>query len=241
MASHGKSEAQEAKKVQRAAFKTRLSALSDDEVNVQSEKAQEVILSLPQFQQAKRVGIYLSMPTAEAQTDRLVRHALENDKKVFVPYIYPVGNEKAKKKIMDMLRLESIKDYESLERDSWGIPKLPKEGREVRENAMGGVGLSLSSEGAHKEGIELAGLDLIVVPAVAFDRDMNRMGHGAGFYDHYLSRFCSGGKRTKPFLVGLCLAEQIIGPGQLIMQEWDWKVDAVAVGDGSLLTSEDTQ
>lgn len=41
--------------------------------------------------------------------------------------------------------------------------------------------------------------------------------------------------------VGLCLAEQIIEPGQLVTQEWDWKVDAVAVGDGSLLTSEDTQ
>ncbi|KAK4499248.1 hypothetical protein PRZ48_009761 [Zasmidium cellare] len=234
-------DAQEAKKIQRAAFKTRLSALSEGEVNVQSEKAQDVILSLPQYQQAKRVGIYLSMPTAEAQTGKLVRDALKNDKKVFVPYIYPVGTEKPKKKVMDMLRLESIEDYQGLERDSWGIPKLPKEGRQVRENAMGGVGLSLSSEGPHETEIEAAGLDLIVVPAVAFDRDMNRMGHGAGFYDHYLSRFCLGGKRTKPFLVGLCLAEQVIEPGQLVMQEWDWKVDAVAVGDGSLLTSEDTQ
>ena len=36
------------------------------------------------------------------------------------------------------------------------------------------------------------------------------------------------------FAVGLCLAEQLLEPGQIVMQEHDWKVDAVAVGDGSL-------
>jgi 5-formyltetrahydrofolate cyclo-ligase len=36
--------------------------------------------------------------------------------------------------------------------------------------------------------------------------------------------------------VGLCLAEQILGSKHNIpTAEWDWKVDAVAVGDGSLL------
>lgn len=200
MATKEQSEAREAKQIQRDAMKTKLSSLSDEEVSMQSEKAQNVILSLPQYQEAKRVAIYLSMPDGEAQTGKLVRHALEHDKKVFVPYIYPVGSEKPKKKVMDMLRLESTQDYQGLERDSWGIPKLPKEGRELRENAIGGVGLSMSGEGMQEDKTEVAGLDLIVVPAVAFDREMNRMGHGAGFYDQYLSRFCSSDKRVKPFL-----------------------------------------
>lgn len=30
------------------------------------------------------------------------------------------------------------------------------------------------------------GLDLILVPAVAFDASFNRLGHGKGFYDRYI-------------------------------------------------------
>lgn len=39
--------------------------------------------------------------------------------------------------------------------------------------------------------------------------------------------------------VGLCLAEQILGQEHKIpTAEWDWKVDGVAVGNGSVLTSK---
>jgi hypothetical protein len=42
------------------------------------------------------------------------------------------------------------------------------------------------------------------------------------------------------FTVGLCLAEQMLPLGQQIpTTEDDWIVDAVAVGDGRLLTLED--
>lgn len=195
---------QEAKNALRSEIKTRLSSLTEDSITLQSEKAQNVILSLPQYKQASGVGIYLSMPKAEAQTDILVRDALEGGKAVFVPHIYAVGAEKPKRKVMDMLRLSSLGEYEGLEKDSWGIPKLSKEGREGRDgraNGMGGFGLSLNTEdGSVKEMSEVSGLDLIVVPGVAFDPEMNRMGHGAAFYDTFLARLCEGGKRKKPFL-----------------------------------------
>ncbi|KAM0718823.1 hypothetical protein Q7P37_005895 [Cladosporium fusiforme] len=242
---------QTAKKALRKDLKTRLSSLTPTQITTQSQSAQSLILSLPAYQRAKSLSIYLSMPAAEAQTDLLVRDALKAGKKVFVPFLYTpaqaggdegvasveMGEKKKKpRKVMDLLRLREG-EFEALGRDAWGIPSLGEDGVEGRENAMGGVGLSLGGGGEGSQGQEdLGWLDLVVVPAVAFDKQMNRLGHGAGFYDAFLARFCEGGKREKPYLVGLCLAEQILGEEHKIpTADWDWKVDAVAVGDGTLL------
>ena len=190
----------DAKKDFRKDVKTKLSALSEENIAEQSRKAQDSILNLHKYKEAMRISVYLSMPKAEAQTDRIVHDALGQGKTVFVPYIHrpPVG-----KKIIDMLRLHSFAEFEDLERDGWGIPSLPADSVEGRENAMGGNGLSAGEnppEPEDGEGRKDSGtLDLIVMPGVAFDQGMNRLGHGAGFYDAYLSRFCADGTR-KPFL-----------------------------------------
>ena len=192
----------DAKSDLRKQMKGKLSALDENKISQQSQKAQNLILSLPQYAQAKRLSIYLSMPKSEAQTDLLVQHALKNGKKVFVPYIHkPSGS---KRKVIDMLRLHSLDEFEQgLTSDKWGIPSLPSDSVESRENAMGGKSVSngeepvetYDGEGRGDEGT----LDLVVVPGVAFDEGMNRLGHGAGFYDAYFTRFCSDGTRT-PFL-----------------------------------------
>ncbi|KAI7595774.1 hypothetical protein KC346_g15340, partial [Hortaea werneckii] len=164
------------------------------------------------------------------------------------------SKKKKRKMRMEMLRLHSLQEFEGLERDSWGIPSLSPSSLAGRENARGGVGPEgrpsrageeeeeMTGEGTGDDGKEVdgkhGGLDLIVVPGVAFDREMARMGHGAGFYDGFLTRLVTEGRGKKPFLVGLCLAEQVLEPGRILMQEWDWRVDAVATGDGRLLTAD---
>jgi 5-formyltetrahydrofolate cyclo-ligase len=183
-------------------IKSHLSQLTEHNITSQSHTAQTLILSLPQYQKAQRLGIYLSMPTKEAQTSTLVTHALENGRKVFVPYIHHPPN--SPRKVIDMLHLRSLDEFNGLERDSWGIPTLPKDGLEARENAMGGMGLGdgemleVTEDGEGRTGEE-GTLDLVVVPGVAFDEGMNRLGHGGGFYDGFLERFCSDGTQ-KPYL-----------------------------------------
>ena len=60
--------------------------------------------------------------------------------------------------------------------------------------------------------------DIIICPGVAFDRSNNRMGHGQGYYDKYLSR-CSAYK------IGLCYKEQLLD--EIPTDEHDIKMDRV--------------
>ena len=199
-------EAQAAKKALRKEIKARLSTLSATEITHQSSQAQNLILGMDQYKQAKSISIYLSMPAAEAQTDLLVRDALESGKKVFVPFLYtpsPAQNAAASgkpRKVMDMLRLASVAEYDGLSKDAWGIPSLSADGAEGRENVMGGKGLTLAGNEAIESESEGGLLDMVVVPAVAYDAQMGRLGHGGGFYDAFLTRFCEQGRRPKPFL-----------------------------------------
>lgn len=187
----------DAKKALRKDIKELLSNLGEEDILTQSKRAQDTILSLQQYKDAQRVGIYLSMPRSEAQTDHLIRDAFKNDKHVFVPYLHSVPAESGgkKRKIMDMLRLNSMQEYETLEHDSWGIPSLAAESVGTRENGMGGLGLGASEDGT---GDDIETLDMLVVPGVAFDRAGARTGHGAGFYDAFLSKFRFG--RIRPYL-----------------------------------------
>lgn len=62
-------------------------------------------------------------------------------------------------------------------------------------------------------------IDLIIVPGVAFDRQMNRMGRGKGYYDRFLNNFKS---KTK---IGICFDFQLFD--QIPANENDIKMDYI--------------
>ncbi|KAI8054847.1 5-formyltetrahydrofolate cyclo-ligase [Thamnidium elegans] len=94
------------------------------------------------------------MPTCEIMTKNIILHLLNSDKNCFIP--------RCTKNTMDMVRITSVGDFESLPLNRWSIPEPPLD--QERENALDG-----------------AGLDLILVPGVAFDKNKNRIGHGKGY------------------------------------------------------------
>ena len=61
-------------------------------------------------------------------------------------------------------------------------------------------------------------LDLIIVPAVAFDYTKNRIGFGGGYYDRYLKDF-------KGYTISLAFKEQIVE--KVPTNEFDLPVDLV--------------
>lgn len=81
------------------------------------------LLRSPYYLAAKSISCYLSLPVGEVQTDQIIRHALANDKRVFVPYC-PVED----KTVMRMLRLNGVEHFEGLKENRWGIRELdPRE------------------------------------------------------------------------------------------------------------------
>ena len=62
-------------------------------------------------------------------------------------------------------------------------------------------------------------IDLIIVPGLAFGRDLYRLGRGGGYYDRLLNGAAA-------FKLGLALKEQITE--RVPREAWDAKMDAVA-------------
>jgi len=163
------------------------------------------LLSLPEYKGASRVGIYLSMPKGEVSTKAIVEHALRQGKQVFVPYIYKAQfqDQSKPRSVMDMVSLHSKSDYEGLKPDAWGIPTPTADSIDERHQILDAHGdrdtsapgkvSSSNTHGAQK-------LDMIVMPGVAFDRCLGRLGHGKGFYDCFLDRYHSSKAAAMPFL-----------------------------------------
>jgi 5-formyltetrahydrofolate cyclo-ligase len=142
---------------------------------------------------------------------------------------------------MDMVDLRSLYDYDSLQRDSWGIPTIGTDSVEQREHIL---------KNSTKE---CEGLDMILMPGVAFDIDpktgfVRRLGHGKGFYDYFLHRYREShgaqveGPSTSPgtdvLLYGLALEEQFLKPNtgfSVPVGDHDSVLHGLVVGEGDIL------
>ncbi|PNS14633.1 5-formyltetrahydrofolate cyclo-ligase [Sphaceloma murrayae] len=215
------------KQAWRKAFGLVLSGLSQDRIAAQSIEATGKLQTLPVYQNAASISLFLSMPNGEVQTASIVLHALRSGKRVYVPYI------RRNPSTMDMLQLRNEEDFHSLTTDKWGIPSLSSSTVHERHNCLGYRGIDRDT--ALVDPAE-AGLDLMLLPCVAFDEAFNRLGHGKGYYDRFLTRYFeskdkSGNAYRTPYLIGLALEEQLLrDPHRLPVEAWDHRVDAVLMG-----------
>ncbi|KUJ10342.1 nagb/rpia/CoA transferase-like protein [Mollisia scopiformis] len=231
-----------AKKQLRTLMKQKLSSIPAESIDAQSAAIFKNIIRLEPYQEAKRICVYLSMPMGEVQTDAIVRNALSSGKQVFVPHLHKIRNPlpDTPRSVMDMVDLRSLLDYESLERDSWGIPTINAETVGQREHI-------LKDSEKTKEG-----LDLILMPGVAFQKDessgfVKRLGHGKGFYDYFLHKYResrgslleepSRDPGTDVLLYGLALKEQFLEntTEEVPVGEHDSLLHGLVIGDGSFL------
>ncbi|KUI53748.1 hypothetical protein VP1G_01220 [Cytospora mali] len=233
-----------AKQQLRSLMKQRLAALPQDSIKEQSQVIHNKLLTFQPYLGASRISVFLSMPAAEVQTDAIVRHALASGKQVFVPYLHkshlPTAPATTPARVMDMVRLEDIHDYESLKRDKWGIPSIDPATVHERQRILGGPDAHHSDQ---------ATLDLILMPGVAFDlapksNEVRRLGHGRGFYDFFLERYAeklNALDRQGPsvLLYGLGLKEQFLSSAtdEIPVGPYDQPLHGLILGNGDIKTT----
>ena len=64
--------------------------------------------------------------------------------------------------------------------------------------------------------------DILLVPLVAFDKNLNRLGYGGGYYDRFIEKLC---KKKKILKIGLALSSQEID--RVPINKYDQKLDYI--------------
>lgn len=206
------------------------------------------LLAFKPYADANRISVFLSMPSAEVQTDEIVRHALASGKQVYVPYLHkspftsnPNADPNIPARVMDMVRLNDVEDYENLGRDKWGIPSIDPATVIKRQRILGDENAQHPND---------ATLDLILMPGVAFDvaadsKEIRRLGHGKGFYDFFLERYTEklgalSVQKPSVSLYGLGLREQFLtSPTEAVpVGPYDQPLHGLLLGDGTIIVPD---
>lgn len=122
-----------------------------------SRKVMRILTNLAEFQRAGCILFYLAK-REEVQTASAIRQAQKLSKKIAVPVVL----EREKRMIASFV--ENI----------------------ALEVAPGPYGI-LQPKARFLRQVPLRSIDLVIVPAVAFDRRGHRLGRGLGYYDRFLA------------------------------------------------------
>jgi 5-formyltetrahydrofolate cyclo-ligase len=193
--------------------------LSPEETATQSAKVWERLFALPEYQQATSVGLFLSMPMHEIDTDIALIDSIHNNKTVYVPQV----GKNFELAEMDLIKVilpdaDSINNsifHHDWPRNKWGIPEPPKN----------------MPRGAASPG----DIDLLVVPGLAFDAQGGRLGQGKGYYDRFIARMRKDSK--KPLLVAVGLEPQLVD--RIPVTELDFCMDILVLPNQTVTVKRD--
>ena len=161
-------------------IKSIINSYSALEKRRKSDIIRDKLLNEEEFKKAKCVVSYVSMGE-EADTHQLIDESIRMGKIVGVPVLLPAKGGKGEKKLMISRITDRMKQLE-----------------------VGPYCISQPKPSDIKP-ISCAEMDLILVPALAFDRKGRRLGRGKGYYDRFL-----GNIPESALTVGLCFDFQMM-------------------------------
>ena len=181
------------KQVLRKEIRAKVKALSDDEIARQSDQVWERLFALPEYQSAKSVGLFLSMPQNEIKTETALRQCVQDQKIIYVPQVgknFERADMELLRVVLADLREQEEGDtifYETWPKNKWGIPEPPAD--------------------MPQEMAKPGDIDLLIVPGLGFDRQGHRIGQGKGYYDRFIARIAQD---STPNLVAVTLECQLV-------------------------------
>lgn len=193
----------------RKEIKEKLKATSEDYRKEASAKIALNALNIPEMTEQKRTGFLGLKKTEktvlaygsvgnEPSTLALIDSLLKSGKKVCLPLCTDLDEEGHRTGAFDAMEARVITSFDDLTAGAYGIPE-PK---------------------ADTELVPAEEIDIVILPCVGCDRQCRRIGHGAGYYDKYLTTV-----RRDCFTMVLCYEEALAD--ELPAEEHDVPADAV--------------
>jgi len=184
-----------AKQLLRKQIRQTLKLMSNEDRVHQSNIVTNYLLHHPKYLSSHSISIYVHMNT-EISTREIIQHAFTSHKHVFIPRYNSTS--------MDMVRVYSLHDLDSLPMTKWHIrqPSLDDTTREIANT----------------------NIDLIIVPGLAFSLDGSRLGHGKGYYDRYLDSLSK-----HSYTIGLAYRQQIVENNVIPINSTDIRINEILV------------
>ena len=203
------------KQALRKKIRAQLKTMTSGDIHSQSIAVWDRLKELPAYQQARSIGLFLSMPAGEIDTDAALTHAVETGKTIYVPQVgtnFEKADMELRKVFLKNRDPEAPGDalfHHQWPRNKWGIPEPPEE-----------MPVVLAEPGD---------IDVLVVPGLAFDSAGNRLGQGKGYYDRFLTRMFADCDKKPPLLIAVGLSGQLVDEGVVPVNEFDFPVDWILI------------
>ena len=209
------------KKEIRDAVTAKKQKLSKEQVERFSAALLARFCTLPEYQEAECIYAYMSF-NEEVLTMPIIERAWADGKRVAVPKTYASGKKKNDKgKIVpDFMEFIYINSPDDCTKGYMGIPEPADHICGIDETGR----FDLTRARIAKESKVL-----LLMPGLAFDRQMNRIGYGGGFYDKYLHHH----KEVQFTKVALCFGFQLYD--HIPTKGHDEKMDLILTPDEVLL------
>ena len=185
----------------RKAIRSRRKSLSAKENRSHGESVSRHLASLAVFRRARRIAVYLSV-NGELDTAPLIERLLLKRKRLYLPVLHPFRHGR--------LLFCQWDGKRSLVPNRYGISE-PR-----------------CTSGTLAPSVRR--LDVIIVPLVAFDVSLNRIGMGGGYYDRTFGYARSSGRWKRPLLIGVAHRFQQVD--RIEAAAWDVPLDYVVTEEG---------
>lgn len=160
-----------------------------------SERIATQLLNVNEFLDAQHVALYMAQE-GEVDTQALTRILWRQNKKCYLPI---VADTKEKN-----LAFIHYQENDTLIENRFGI---------------------LEPVHRNEKLFKPEALDLVLMPVVGFDTQGNRLGRGAGYYDHTFHFLLTTPKPKRPVLIGLAYDFQEVET--ITPNDWDVPLDCV--------------